>query len=79
MDEDEPRRATTLDDMCSFSDNGTFQHFLVTSDDTSERREATEEDLLKDAIRFEHAYVHDSRWLSGRSHNHSCTTTCVKK
>ena len=53
MDELEPERATTLDDACCFSEDGTFQHFLVPCEETGKRRPATLEDLTKDAVRYQ--------------------------
>ena len=79
FDEAEPRRATTLDDACCFREDGTFQHFLVPCKNTGGRREATQEDLVNDAIRYEQAFAHDFRWLSGHSHDHTCAATCIKK
>ena len=79
MDELAPKRATTLDDACCFSVNGSFQNFLVPCEETGERRTATLQDLTKDAIRYEEAFAHDFRWLSGHCHDHTCAITCIKK
>ena len=78
-DEPGPRRATTLGDACCFSNDGTFQHFLVPCEDTGQRRKATFQDLLEDAVKYEEAFAHDFRWLSGHNHNHTCAATCIKK
>ena len=75
IDKVEPRRATTLDDASCFNEDGTFQHFLVHCKDTGGSREATQEDLANDAIRYEAAFAHDYRWLSGHCHNHACAAT----
>ena len=79
IDELEPGRATTLDDACCFSEDGTFQHFLVPCKEIGKRRPATLEDLANDAIRYQEAFTHDFRWLSAHNHDHTCAATCVKK
>ena len=79
MDEPAPKRATTSDDACCSSVNGSFQNFLVPYEETGERRKATLQDLTEDAIRYEEAFAHDFRWLSGHNHDHTCAATCSNK
>ena len=79
IDEVETKRATTLDDACCFSEEGTFQHFLMPCNNTCRRRGATQEDLFNDAIQYEQAFTHDFRWLSGHCHDHTSAATCIKK
>ena len=79
MDDVLPGRATTLDDACCFSEDGSFQNFLVSCEETGARRTATLEDLTRDAKRYEEAFAHDFRWLSGHNHDHTCAATCIKK
>ena len=79
VDELHSRSAITLETACQFGEDGSFQNFVVSSEDTEDRRTATLQDLLKDAIRYEEAFTNDFRWLSGHNHDHTCAATCIKK
>ena len=61
-------------DVCRFDDDGSFQHFI-----NADGVVATPADLRKEAAKWELAFAHDTRWLSAHNHDHTCSTTCVKK
>ena len=68
------RPAPKLEDVCSFRNDGGFEHFTMPNG-----KMATTEDLIDDAMKWERAFSHDYRWLSDYNHNHACASTCVKK
>ena len=63
-----------LCDVCCFDEAGTFKRFI-----NAHGEEATPADFRRDAAKWELAFAHDYRWLSGHNHDHTRATTCVKK
>ena len=61
-------------DVCCFDEAGNFKHFMCAQDVV-----ATPADFRMEASKWEQAFAHDYRWLSGHNHDHTCSTTCVKK
>jgi hypothetical protein len=68
------RPRMNLCNVCCFDDAGNFKHFV-----NAQGEAATPADLRREAAKWEQAFAHDCRWLSGHNHDHTCATTCVKK